>query len=138
METIKEINKDMIIQDDVSNLKFNYLSFDGNLISDKNKSLLGAEEYEKMARLIAVRAGNELNPEVPLAKTDGSSYTVDELFNIKGLSTSNYWYNEENGEISQTIPYQVSNKIKDIYSIYDAIMKELQYYDIDPDFKIKK
>ena len=48
------------------------------------------------------------------------------------------WYNEENGEISQTIPYQVSNKIKDIYSIYDAIMKELQYYDIDPDFKIKK
>lgn len=137
-EAIKEINKDMIIQDAVSNLKFNYLSFDGNLISDKDNSLLGAEEYEKMARLIAVRAGNELNPGVPLAKTDGSDYTVDELFNIKGLSTSNYWYNEENGEISQTIPYQVSNKIKDIYSIYDAIMKELQYYDIDPDFKIKK
>lgn len=137
-EAIKEINKDMIIQDAVSNLKFNYLSWDGSLISDKDNSLLGAEEYEKMARLISVRAGNELNPGVPLIKTNGSDYTVDELFNMKGLSTSEYWYNEENGEISQSLPYQVSLKIKDIYSIYDAIMKELQYYDIDPDFKIKK
>lgn len=137
-KAIKEINKDMIIQDAVNNLKFNYLSWNGNLISDKNNSLLGAEEYEKMARLIAVRAGNELNPGIPLAKTDGSSYTVDELFNMKGLSTSNYQYNEENGEISQTIPYQIDEKISDIYSIYDAIMKELQYYNIDPDFKIKK
>ena len=137
-EAIKEINKDMIIQDAVSNLKFNYLSWNGNLISDKDNSLLGAEEYEKMARLISVRAGNELNPGVPLAKTNGSDYTVDELFNMKGLSTSQYIYNEENGEISQSLPYQVSLKIEDIYSIYDAIMKELQYYDIDPDFKIKK
>lgn len=137
-EAIKEINKDMIIQDAVNNLKFNYLSWNGNLISDKDNSLLGAEEYEKMARLIAVRAGNELNPGIPLAKTDGSSYTIDELFNMKGLSTSQHWYNEENGEISQSLPYQVSDKIKDIYSIYDAIMKELQYYNIDPDFKIKK
>lgn len=137
-EAIKEINKDMIIQDAVSNLKFNYLSWNGNLISDKDNSLFGAEEYEKMARLISVRAGNELNPGVPLTKTDGSDYTVDELFNMKGLSTSNYLYNEENGEISQSIPYQIGQKIHDIYSIYDAIMKELQYYDIDPDFKIKK
>ena len=137
-EAIKEINKDMIIQDAVSNLKFNYLSWNGNLISDKDNSLLGAEEYEKMARLISVRAGNELNPGVPLTKTNGSDYTVDELFNMKGLSTSQYMYNEEYGEISQSLPYQVSLKIEDIYSIYDAIMKELQYYDIDPDFKIKK
>lgn len=137
-EAIKEINKDMIIEDAVSNLKFNYLSWNGNLISDKDNSLLGAEEYEKMARLIAVKAGNELNPGIPLAKTDGSSYTVDELFNMKGLSTSKYLYNEKNGTISQTIPYQINEKIKDIYSIYDAIMKELQYYNIDPDFKIKK
>lgn len=137
-EAIKEINKDMIIQDAVNNLKFNYLSWNGNLISDKDNSLLGAEEYEKMARLIAVRAGNELNPGIPLAKTDGSSYTIDELFNMKGLSTNNYQYNEENGEISQSIPYQIDQKISDIYSIYDAIMKELQYYNIDPDFKIKK
>ena len=80
--------------------------------------------------LVFICFGCELN-NTPTSK-------VDELFNIKGLSTSNYWYDEENGEISQTIPYQVSNKIKDIYSIYDAIMKELQYYDIDPDFKINK
>ena len=94
-EAIKEINKDMIIQDAVSNLKFNYLSWNGNLISDKDNSLLGAEEYEKMARLIAVRAGNELNPGIPLIKTNGSDYTVDELFNIKGLSTSKYVFNEK-------------------------------------------
>lgn len=137
-EAVKEINKDMIIQDAVSNLKFNYLSWNGNLISDKDNSLLGAEEYEKMARLISVRAGNELNPGIPLTKTNGSDYTVDELFNMKGLSTSQYRYNEEAGEISQNLPYQVESKIRDIYSIYDAIMKELQYYDIDPDFKIKK
>lgn len=137
-EAIKEINKDMIIEDAVSNLKFNYLSWNGNLISDKDNSLLGAEEYEKMARLIAVRAGNELNPGIPLEKTDASSYTVDELFNMKGISTSPFMYNEENGEISQSLPYQIDEKIGDIYSIYDAIMKELQYYNIDPDFKIKK
>lgn len=137
-EAIKEINKDMIIQDAVNNLKFNYLSWDGNLISDKDNSLLGAEEYEKMARLISIYSGNELNPGVKLTKTNGSDYTVDELFNIKGLSTNNYWYNEKDVEISQSLPYQVSLKIEDIYSIYDAIMKELQYYGIDPDFKIKK
>ena len=137
-EAIKEINKDMIIQDAVSNLKFNYLSWNGNLISDKDNSLLGAEEYEKMARLISVRAGNELYPDVPLEKIDGSSYTIDELFNMKGLSTSEDVYNEKSGEISQSLPYQIDEKITDIYSIYDAIMKELQYYDIDPDFKIKK
>uniref|UniRef100_A0AAU8MJ59 Uncharacterized protein n=1 Tax=Geladintestivirus 6 TaxID=3233138 RepID=A0AAU8MJ59_9CAUD len=139
-EAIKEINKDMIIQDTVSNLKYNYLSWNGNLISDKDNSLRSAEEYEKMARLIAVNAANELNPEVPLTKTNGSNYTVDELFNMKGLSTSEYWYNEskEYGEISQSLPYQLNLKIHDIYSIYDDIMKELQYYNIDPDFKIKK
>ena len=57
---------------------------------------------------------------------------------MKGIPTSNVDFNEENGEISQSIPYQVSDKIIDIYSVYDAIMKELQYYNIDPNFKIKK
>ena len=78
-EAIKDINKDMIIQDAVNNLKFNYLSWNGNLISNKDNSLLGAEEYEKMARLISVHASNELNPGVPLIKANGSDYTVDEL-----------------------------------------------------------
>lgn len=137
-EAVREINKDMIIQDARNNLKYNYLTWNDNLISDKDNSMLGAEQYESMSRLIAVKAGNELYPDVPLIKSDGSQYTVDELFNIKGLSTSRYWYNEKNGEISKRLTYKVSDKIKDIYSIYDAIMKELQYYNIDPDFKIKK
>lgn len=138
-EALKSINKDMIIQDAVANLKYNYLTWNGNLISDKDNSMLGAEQYEAMARLIAVRAGNELSPNIPLVKADGTPYSVDDIFNIKGLSTSTTRYNDElTGEISQRIPYQIGDKLGNIYDVYEAIMKELQYYNIDPDFKLKK
>lgn len=138
-EALKSINKDMIIQDAVANLKYNYLTWNGNLISDKDNSMLGAEQYEAMARLIAVRAGNELDPNIPLVKADGTPYSVDDIFNIKGLSTSYTRYNDElTGEISQRIPYQIGDKLKNIYDVYESIMKELQYYNVDPDFKLKK
>ena len=129
-EAVREINKDMIIEDALNNLKYNYLTWDDVMASK--------ESYEQMARLIAVKAGNELFSKVPLQDVNGKALTVDDIFNGKGLLSSGYIFNDNDGGLYKRVNYQAEEKIENIYQVYDAIMRGLDYYNIDPEFKLKQ
>lgn len=120
---IQEINRDMIMEDALSNLKFQYMNADGN-ITDNLK-------YEQMARLCAMDAAADIygdvkvniNPQtydVTLSDKFGNIYTPDDIFDKKGLDTDKI--RRDNTQ------YEVYSRFKDIYAMYNELMNELTFY----------
>lgn len=109
---IKIINKDLIIQDAVNTLQFNYINKDNNLI---NK-----EDFESMARQIAVKACNDIDPGVPLSYTNGKPLTEDEVFAHNKANPDDVYFGK--------IPYQVYDKLQNLYDVYNALMDSISYY----------
>ena len=114
---IQEINKDMIMEDALSNLKFQYMSADGN-ITDNLK-------YEEMARLLSMNAAADIygdvklniNPkttDVTLSDKFGNIYTPDDIFN-------------KNIDRDKT-QYEIYYRLNEIYSMYNELMDELNFY----------
>ena len=111
-EVIKEINKDYIKQE-ARNLKYNFITYD-----DKLPNIDG---YIKMARLLAIKAGNELNPEVPLTDTNGRPYSVQEVFNMLSTVGNATWNPHD-------MNWSVYNKLNDIFDLYSCFMQDIEYY----------
>ena len=109
---IKIINKDLIIQDAVNNLQFNYINKDNNLI---NK-----EDFESMARQVAVKACNDIDPGVPLSYTNGKPLTEDEVFAHSKANPDDVYFGK--------IQYQVYDKLQNLYDVYKALMDSISYY----------
>lgn len=114
---IQEINKDMIMEDALSNLKFQYMNVDGN-ITDNLK-------YEEMARLLSMNAAADIygdvklnvNPQtadVTLSDKFGNIYTPDDIFN-------------RNIDRDKT-QYEIYYRLNEIYSMYNELMDELNFY----------
>ena len=103
-EATKAINKTLIIEDATANLKYQF--------TNNNGELYDREGYEKIAKAIAVRAANELHPEVPFE----DNITVDDIFAKKGAGP------EVQYKYSRQMQYQLYDKYKDVFEIYDAIM----------------
>ena len=114
---IQEINKDMIMEDALSNLKFQYMNADGN-ITDNLK-------YEEMARLLSMNAAADIygdvrlniNPQtadVTLSDKFGNIYTSDDIFN-------------RNIDKDKT-QYEIYYRLNEIYSMYNELMDELNFY----------
>lgn len=114
---IQEINKDMIMEDALSNLKFQYMNTDGN-ITDNLK-------YEEMARLLSMNAAADIygdvklnvNPQttnVTLSDKFGNIYTPDDIFN-------------RNIDRDKT-QYEIYYRLNEIYSMYNELMDELNFY----------
>lgn len=114
---IQEINKDMIMEDALSNLKFQYMNADGN-ITDNLK-------YEEMARLLSMNAASDIygdvklnvNPQtadVTLSDKFGNIYTPDDIFN-------------RNIDKDKT-QYEIYYRLNEIYSMYNELMDELNFY----------
>ena len=114
---IQEINKDMIMEDALSNLKFQYMNADGN-ITDNLK-------YEEMARLLSMNAAADIygdvklnvNPQttdVTLSDKFGNIYTPDDIFN-------------RNIDRDKT-QYEIYYRLNEIYSMYNELMDELNFY----------
>ena len=114
---IQEINKDMIMEDALSNLKFQYMNADGN-ITDNLK-------YEEMARLLSMNAAADIygdvklnvNPQttdVTLSDKFGNIYTPDDIFN-------------RNIDRDKT-QYEIYYRLNEIYSMYNELMNELNFY----------
>lgn len=103
-EATKAINKTLIIEDATANLKYQF--------TNNNGELYDREGYEKIAKAIAVRAANELHPEIPFE----DNITVDDIFAKKGAGS------EVQYKYSRQMQYQLYNKYKDVFEIYDAIM----------------
>lgn len=100
----KAINKTMIIEDATANLKYQFTNKTGNMYD--------TEGYEQMARMIAVRAANELSPNVSF----GDNVTVEDIFNKKGAGPT------VSDEYASDMQYELYNKYQDVFDIYDKIM----------------
>lgn len=114
---IQEINKDMIMEESLANLKFQYMNSDGN-ITDNLK-------YEKMAKLLAMNTVSDVygdiklnidynNSKVDLSDKFGNIYNPDDIFNRK--------INENETQ------YEVYDRLNEIYAIYNELMNELNFY----------
>lgn len=116
-EAIREINKDIIKRNYGDNLKYNYLNSKGQLINQ--------DDYIKKAQYIAVKAANELRPDVPLNKIDGTPYTIDEIFGYKANPTDEELLNQKGIDELQ---FQQYEKVSDILEIYNYILQGTSYY----------
>lgn len=100
----KAINKTMIIEDATANLKYQF--------TNKTGDMYDTEGYEQMARMIAVKAANELSPNVSF----GDNVTVEDIFNKKGAGPT------VSDEYASDMQYELYNKYQDMFDIYDKIM----------------
>lgn len=116
-EAIIAINKDMIMEDALVNLKYQYMNSDNN-ITDNVK-------YEQMSRLLAMNAVQDLygdiklnvNPQtqdVTLADKYGNVYNPDDIFNRK--------------IDKDKIQYEIYDRFNEIYAMYNELMNELSFY----------
>lgn len=114
---IQEINKDMIMEESLANLKFQYMNSDGN-ITDNLK-------YEEMAKLLAMNTVSDVygdiklnidynSSKVALSDKFGNIYNPDDIFNRK--------INENETQ------YEVYDRLNEIYAIYNELMNELYFY----------
>lgn len=103
-DATKAINKTMIIEDATNNLKYQFTNNSGELYD--------IEGYEQMARAIAVKAANELHPNVSF----GDKVTIEDIFNKKGAGAA------VSDEYASTMQYQLYDKYQDVFDIYDKIM----------------
>lgn len=103
-DATRAINKTMIIEDATANLKYQFTNNSGEMYD--------TEGYEQMARAIAVKAANELNPDISF----GNNVTVEDIFNKKGAGPT------VSDEYASTMQYELYNKYQDVFDIYDRIM----------------
>lgn len=114
---IQEINKDMIMEESLANLKFQYMNSDGN-ITDNLK-------YEEMSKLLAMNTVSDVygdiklnidynNSKVAISDKFGNIYNPDDIFNRK--------INENETQ------YEVYDRLNEIYAIYNELMNELNFY----------
>ena len=114
---IQEINKDMIMEESLANLKFQYMNSDSN-ITDNLK-------YEEMAKLLAMNTVSDVygdiklnidynSSKVALSDKFGNIYNPDDIFNRK--------INENETQ------YEVYDRLNEIYAIYNELMNELNFY----------
>ena len=103
-EATTAINKSMIIEDAVNNLKYQFINKEGTMYNEVG--------YENMARAIAVKAANELHPEVSF----GDSVTIKDIFNKKGAGAT------VADKYASKMQYQLYYKYQDVFDIYDKIM----------------
>ena len=103
-EATTAINKTMIIEDAISNLKYKFTNKEGTMYDIKG--------YESMARAMAVEAANNLHPDIPF----GDKVTIEDIFNKKGAGAT------VADKYASTMQYQLYDKYQDVFDIYDKIM----------------
>lgn len=103
-DAIKAINKTMIVEDAIDNLKYQF--------TNKEGTMYDTDGYENMARAISIKAANELNPEVSF----GDKVTIKDIFDKKGAGAT------VADKYASKMQYQLYDKYQDVFDIYDKIM----------------
>ena len=106
----KAINKTLIIEDGANNLKYQFSNNSGELYDRKG--------YEETARLLAIKAANDLDPSTSF----GEKTTVDDIFNKKGAGSV------VADTYAKTMQYDLYNKYNTVFDIYDKLMAAIMYY----------
>lgn len=94
------INKSLIKEGLAEELPYRYMNTNGEIV-DSNA-------FEARSRIEVLAAANELYPDVPLTRADGTSFTEDELFHHKIKEDE--------------VPQFTWNKVRSIYDLYDNLM----------------
>lgn len=116
-DVIREINKDMIKERGASQLKYKYLN--------ANDEIIDFDHFETDARRMAVGAANELYPNIPLVDRDGTPFTIDDIFSYKATPDDDELLGKK---AVNELQYQMYNKIKNIFDIYQYILQGTSYY----------
>ena len=116
-EFIKNLNKDMIKRQAVDALKYQYLN-------DKDE-IINYNAYDQQAKNIAIKAANDISPEIPLIDKDNKPLSLDEIFMHKSVLDDEQLLNEK---YIDDVQFQVYKKLNDIYDVYNFIMKGISYY----------
>lgn len=112
-KVINEINKDFIKQEAHNNLKYKFVTHDNNMPNMAN--------YINTAKLLAIKAGNDLYPNVGLIDLNGTALSVKDVFNMMSV-TGKSIYDD------QRVNWEVHNKLNDIFEIYNSLMQDIEYY----------
>ena len=118
---IREINKDKIKDGIAKGLKYNFINNRNELIETDSRGLT----YEENARLAAVKAANELYPNVESIGLRGDRYSVDDIFNYMATPDDKTLVT---GEFESKEQYELYRKVNDIFDIYRYIMSGINYY----------
>lgn len=112
-EAINHIDKDMML-DDAKAIKLNFIN--------KNNQMTDFLNFNEQAKSFALKAGNELYPDVPLTKMDGTPFTDDKIFNYKTIASLGKKYQQAvslgdaaKAELNRS-QYQKLSEIMDIYN----------------------
>lgn len=114
---IQEINKDMIVQDALHNLKFQYMNTKGDIINNT--------KYEQMAKLLAMNAVSDIYGDIKL-NVDNNTKTVTLLDKFGNIYNQDDIF-DRNIKEDET-QYEVYDRLNDIYAIYNELMNELAFY----------
>lgn len=114
---IQEINKDMIVQDALHNLKFQYMNTKGDIINNT--------KYEQMAKLLAMNAVSDVYGDIKL-NIDNNTKTVTLLDKFGNVYNQDDIF-DRNIKEDET-QYEVYDRLNDIYAIYNELMNELAFY----------
>ena len=114
---IQEINKDMIVQDALHNLKFQYMNTKGDIINNT--------KYEQMAKLLAMNAVSDVYGDIKL-NVDNNTKTVTLLDKFGNVYNQDDIF-DRNIKEDET-QYEVYDRLNDIYAIYNELMNELAFY----------
>lgn len=113
---IQELNKDMIIEDAVSNLKFQYMN---------NKGAVDNLRYEQMARLLAMDAVQDIYKNINVIVNPNTyETTVVDMFKNKYDATDIF----DRKIDYNNLQYEVAHSFDEIYNIYNELMTNLNFY----------
>lgn len=104
----RDINKDLILQQADMHIS-QYLNANGTF---------NMESVKRDAKAIAMAAGEELYPEIPLKTTSGEPITMSDIFGENGISMDN---------IDETCSRPVVEKINEIFDIFDSIIGKTKH-----------
>lgn len=113
-DAVRLINKDMIVTDAKRNLPWQHMSAAGEIENP--------DKFKEQAMATAIAATNELYPDTPYRKLDGTGYTMNELMAIRGVG------NDVTEEGKHNMPRSLHPKVVEFYDIYEQIVKSLEYF----------
>lgn len=121
-EALRMLDKDMMLEVAMSELKYKFINIDNELYDEKN--------YRNQAQQIAIGIANSLFPDIYLTNAKREIINmanmkisdIDYIFSKKGAG------NVISDDASKNISWEEAKKYNEIFDIYTKLMSELLYY----------
>lgn len=118
------INKDLSIKEGRNRLRYHFINSNNKFTTPNGDIQGGYDLYEQQVKRLAIKTADEMYPNVPLMKFNGEKLSIDEIFAKKGIGESGELVFESMNEYNN----ELAEKLKEIYSIFDSVMKGANYH----------